>query len=102
MIVEHYTLQALGDDSLVAAGQALDESSFDFWVGNWKTRWKDAGGRIRKGTNVVLKLDQRIRELFEGPSRPRRYLGVSISAWNISSSLWQQEYWDNTGYHAFF
>ena len=62
MMIEHYTLQAGGDDSLVAAGQALDESSFDFWVGNWKTRWKDAGGRIRRGTNVVLKLDQRIRE----------------------------------------
>jgi hypothetical protein len=51
---------------------------------------------------VVLKLDQRIRELFEGPSKPRRYVGASVSEWNFGSSVWQQEYWDNTGYHAFF
>jgi hypothetical protein len=84
------------------AEQILDEGSFDFWIGNWATRWKDGGGRNHKGTNVVLKLEQRIRELFEGPSKPRRYVGASVSEWNFGSSLWQQEYWDNSGYHAFF
>jgi hypothetical protein len=82
--------------------QTLDEGSFDFWIGNWSTRWKDASGRGHKGTNVVLKLDQRVRELFEGPSKPRRYVGVSVSDWNPAASAWQQEYWDNSGYHAFF
>ena len=78
------------------------EHSLDFWIGNWTTRWKDAGGRNHRGTNVVLKLDQRIRELFEGPSKPRRYVGASISEWDAGSSSWRQEYWDNTGYHALF
>lgn len=80
----------------------MDEGSFDFWIGNWATRWKDAAGRSHKGTNVVLKIDQRIRELFEGPSKPRRYVGASVSEWNSASSVWRQEYWDNSGYHAFF
>jgi hypothetical protein len=84
------------------AAEARGGSSFDFWIGNWTTRWKDAGGRSHRGTNVVLKLDQRIRELFEGPSKPRRYVGASISQWDSGSSTWQQEYWDNSGYHAFF
>jgi hypothetical protein len=84
------------------AEPTLDEGSFDFWLGNWTTRWKDAGGRSHTGTNVVLKLDQRIRELFEGPSKPRRYVGASISDWDSGSSTWRQEYWDNSGYHARF
>jgi hypothetical protein len=89
-------------DIATMAEQTLDEGSFDFWIGNWTTRWRDAVGRSHKGTNVVLKLDQRIRELFEGPSKPRRYVGASVSEWNFGSSVWQQEYWDNSGYHAFF
>ena len=80
----------------------MDGDSFDFWIGNWTTRWKDAAGRSHKGSNVVLALDRRIRELFEGPSKPRRYVGVSVSDWNVASSMWEQEYWDNTGYHEFF
>ena len=86
----------------LATKQARDESSFDFWIGNWATRWKDAAGRSHKGSNVVLKIDQRIRELFEGPSRPRHYVGASVSEWNPASLAWNQEYWDNSGYHAFF
>src|SRR6476661_7196908 len=82
--------------------QKLDADSFDFWIGNWSTRWKDANARNHRGTNVVLKLDQRIRELFEGPSKPRRYVGASVSDWSVGASVWQQEYWDNSGYHAFF
>ena len=54
------------------------------------------------GSNVVLNHDQRIRELFEGPATPRRYVGASVSEWRPSSSVWHQEYWDNSGYHAFF
>lgn len=54
-----------------------------------------------KGSNVVLKLGGSVRELFEGPSRPRRYVGTSLSVWNPDDSVWEQEYWDNTGYHAF-
>ncbi len=84
------------------AEPTLDAGSFDFWIGKWATRWKDAGGRTHTGTNVVLKLDHGIRELFEGPSKPRRYVGASISQWHCGSSMWQQEYWDNSGYHAFF
>ncbi|HEY8815550.1 MAG TPA: hypothetical protein VIP57_10680 [Candidatus Dormibacteraeota bacterium] len=79
-----------------------DERSLDFWIGNWTTRWKDGGGRSHRGSNVILKLDRGIRELFEGPSKPRRYVGVSVSEWNPRSSVWEQEYWDNSGYHAFF
>jgi len=51
---------------------------------------------------VVLKLDQRIHELFEGPATPRRYVGASVSEWSRRSMAWHQEYWDNSGYHAFF
>ncbi|HEV2027471.1 MAG TPA: hypothetical protein VGS16_02935 [Candidatus Dormibacteraeota bacterium] len=80
----------------------LDDTSFDFWVGKWTTRWKDVGRRSHNGTNVVLKLDGSIRELFEGPARPRRYVGASVSEWNLGSLVWEQEYWDNTGYHGFF
>jgi hypothetical protein len=82
--------------------QTLDQGSFDFWIGNWTTRWTDAGGRRHSGTNVVIKLDQRIRELFEGPSKPRRYVGASISEWDLGSLTWRQDYWDNAGYHALF
>jgi hypothetical protein len=78
------------------------EESFDFWIGDWTTRWKDAAGRSHKGSNVVSKLDRRIRELFEGPSKPRRYVGASVSEWNSGSLAWEQEYWDNSGYHAVF
>jgi hypothetical protein len=84
------------------AERTLDDTSFDFWVGTWITSWEDANGRSHKGSNVVLKLDGRVRELFEGPSRPRRYVGTSVSEWDVGASVWEQEYWDNTGYHAFF
>jgi hypothetical protein len=43
-----------------------DETSYDFWVGKWVTSWKDLGGRNCKGTNVILKLEGSVRELFEG------------------------------------
>jgi hypothetical protein len=82
--------------------RTLDATSFDFWVGAWVTSWEDARGRGHRGSNVVLKLDGRVHELFEGPSRPRRYVGASVSDWNSGASVWEQEYWDNTGYHAFF
>lgn len=80
----------------------LGDSSFDFWLGTWVTRWKDSSGRNHKGSNVVLKLGGSVREMFEGPSSPRRYVGTSLSVWNPDHSVWEQEYWDNTGYHAFF
>ncbi|HEV2035892.1 MAG TPA: hypothetical protein VGU71_17145 [Candidatus Dormibacteraeota bacterium] len=51
---------------------------------------------------MVLKIDRRLRELFEGPSKPRRYVGASVSEWNLGASVWEQEYWDNSSYHAFF
>jgi hypothetical protein len=98
----HSTLLVNQQGSRPLGEQTLDAGSFDFWIGNWTTRWKDAGGRSHRGTNVVLKLDQSIRELFEGPSKPRRYVGVSISEWNSGSSTWRQEYWDNSGYRARF
>src|SRR6185437_7334509 len=34
--------------------QKLGADSFDFWIGNWNTRWKDANARNHRGTNVVL------------------------------------------------
>lgn len=80
----------------------VGDGSFDFWLGKWATSWKDVAGHSHKGSNVVLKLDRSVRELFEGPSSPRRYVGVSLSEWNPDASVWEQEYWDNTGYHAFF
>ena len=86
----------------LATEPTQDEGSFDFWLGSWTTRWTDATGRSHVGSNVVLKFDRRIRELFEGPSRPHRYVGASVSEWKSSSSAWHQEYWDNSGYHAFF
>lgn len=80
----------------------VGDTSFDFWVGNWVTSWKDGGGHNHRGTNVVLNLGGRVRELFEGPGQRGRYVGASLSAWNPSALVWEQEYWDNTGYHAFF
>jgi hypothetical protein len=50
----------------------------------------------------VLKLAGSVRELFEGPSGSRRHVRASLSVWNPGDSVWEQEYWDNTGYHAFF
>ena len=81
---------------------ARDETSYDFWIGRWVTSWQDSGGRNCKGTNVILKLEGRVRELFEGPAPQGRYVGASVSSWNHGASVWEQEYWDNTGYHAFF
>jgi hypothetical protein len=78
------------------------DTSYDFWLGKWVTSWQDGAGHRHKGSNVVLKLDGSVREMFEGPSSPRRYVGVSLSTWKPHDSVWEQEYWDNTGYHAFF
>ena len=92
----------LGSVSLSLMQPRVGDGSFDFWLGKWATSWKDVAGHSHKGSNVVLKLDGSVRELFEGPSSPRRYVGVSLSEWNPDASVWEQEYWDNTGYHAFF
>ncbi len=74
----------------------------DFWLGRWATRWTGPDGKPKSGSNVILDLEGRIRELFEGPSAGGRYVGVSVSTRSPSEDSWEQEYWDNTGYHAFF
>ena len=80
----------------------LEEQGMAFWIGRWATSWRDPDGARRTGSNVVVELEGSVRELFEGPGSPHRYVGVSLSTWNDRGRTWQQEYWDNAGYHAFF
>ncbi|HEY5035447.1 MAG TPA: hypothetical protein VIJ30_10050 [Candidatus Dormibacteraeota bacterium] len=45
------------------------DSSFDFWLGKWVTRWKDAAGHGHKGSNVVLKLGRSVHMAHRVPAR---------------------------------
>lgn len=74
-----------------------DSALFDFWVGDWDLTWKNASGKIEKGTNSVVKiLDGKvIQENFSFASGA--FKGTSISVYNSSRKIWHQAWADSQG-----
>lgn len=81
--------------SYVVYGQALDSTSFDFWLGQWELRWVNADGDTIYGENQVEKiLDGRvIQENFADTTGG--FYGKSWSTWNPRTGIWRQVWTDN-------
>ncbi len=78
----------------------LDESTFDFWIGNWSLTWEDGDGTMGKGTNVIEKtLDGKvIQEHFQATEGKYQGMkGTSISVFNPQTNTWHQAWADNQG-----
>ncbi len=82
--------------------QEIDESIFDFWLGDWDVSWKNPDGTISKGKNNIIKiLDNKvIQENFE--SAESNFKGMSISIFDTKTNKWKQTWVDNTGAHLNF
>lgn len=78
----------------------VDETTFDFWVGEWDLTWQDPNGDTGKGKNTVVKiLDSKvIQEHFVATKGA--YIGMkgtSISVFNPQQKSWHQTWQDNQG-----
>lgn len=79
-----------------------DSAQFDFWVGSWSLEWKDSEGKIKTGTNNVLKImdGYTVHENFEDGDGI--FKGMSVSVYNHNLSKWQQTWVDNAGEYMDF
>lgn len=82
--------------------QELNETTFDFWVGDWELTWKDAKGNAVTGENNIVKIlgDKVIQENFSDPIN--KYTGMSLSIFNPKTNTWNQTWVDSGGSHFNF
>ena len=83
--------------STVSMGQKMDESTFDFWIGDWELSWSKGDGTKGHGINKIEKtLDGKvIQENFHDPETG--FKGTSISVYNPNTKQWHQAWADNQG-----
>jgi len=84
---------------LVAQGNQMDSSTYDFWVGKWDAQWQNANGSIGSGTNHVFKvLDGTVLEenFAITAGAQAGFLGKSISVMDANNQ-WHQAWADNQG-----
>ena len=79
---------------------------FDFWVGDWDAKWKNANGTDGRGRNVIAKiLDGAVlEEQFEGEGTAKApgLKGRSLSVLHKGSGVWKQSWADSQGgFYAF-
>lgn len=80
------------------ATPASDDTSLDFWLGDWICTWEGGEGR-----NAITKEigDRVVVERFESLS-PERWSGMSLSVFDRRDGRWRQTWVDSTGnYWAF-
>ncbi len=78
-------------------GQELDETTFDFWIGNWNVSWQDQDGKTVTGSNEILRTVNKkvIQENFYDPNT--NFKGTSISVYNPVTKIWHQAWADSNG-----
>lgn len=80
------------------ACSAPEYRQLDFWVGDWRARWTDAGGKAQEGRNSIARIlgDCAIEERFDGsPGTPLK--GRSLSIYDGRAKVWRQTWADNQG-----
>lgn len=78
----------------------LNESTYDFWIGEWQAEWTNADGSTGKGRNHISRvLDDKVLEenfsITEGGQTG--FLGKSLSVYNPLTKTWHQGWADNQG-----
>lgn len=86
--------------SAAAAAPAQPADLFDFWIGDWSVRWRNADGSVGTGRNRVSKIldGQVIEENFEADAAtnpPPLLKGHSLSV--RQNGVWRQAWADNQG-----
>ena len=84
--------------------EALDSSSFDFWLGRWKATWKN-GEKDEHGQNFIRKdlNDKIIHESFKiDDGANKGFLGESFSVFDQTSNTWKQTWVDTDGSYLDF
>ena len=83
--------------SVFGYAQDLNETTFDFWVGDWELSWDKGDGTKGHGINKIEKtLDGKvIQENFQDPETG--FKGTSISVFNAKTKQWHQAWADNQG-----
>lgn len=84
----------------LAQNNAINEASYDFWVGEWQAEWTNADGSKGAGTNHITKvLDNKVIEenfnITEGGQAG--FKGKSLSVYNPNTKTWHQAWTDNQG-----
>ena len=84
-------------DSIKIMAQELNESSFDFWVGNWEVTWTNPDGSEIIGSNKIVRTlnEKVIQENFRDPSTS--FEGTSISVYSPYTKKWHQAWADSDG-----
>ena len=78
-------------------GQQLNESAFDFWIGEWSVYWKDQNGKIVTGSNEIERTTNKkvIQENFHDPNT--NFKGTSLSVYSPTKKTWHQAWADSNG-----
>ena len=74
----------------------------EFWLGRSEVAFAGSGGEQVAGTNTVSEHEGRIYELFVVPDDDTYYVGASVTSFDAARGVWAQEYWDNSGYRAWY
>ena len=77
--------------------QELNDTTFDFWIGDWELTWDKPDSSKGHGTNRIVKiLDTKvIQENFEDPETGAK--GMSLSLYSSQTKQWHQAWVDNQG-----
>jgi len=80
-----------------AFAQHIDQTSFDFWIGEWELEWQKGDGTTGQGTNSIVRIldGKAIQENFEDPGSG--FKGMSLSVFNTTTKKWHQAWADNAG-----
>ncbi len=84
-----------------AQTDSLNAYAFDFWLGKWDLKWKNAKGETLKGQNHIIRiLDGKV--IQENFSSPTGFEGKSWTTYNAKTGSWHQTWVDNqSGYLTF-
>lgn len=87
-------------DAQIQIENLSPEKYFDFWIGDWKVKWKESEDQWGRGTNKIEKiLDGTVIlenfEITEGESKG--FKGKSMSVYRSNKKLWKQAWVDNKG-----
>ncbi len=77
---------------------AVENSDFDFWLGNWNLEWTAKEGEKGYGQNFITKiLDGAVVQENFKTSDDSPFKGISLSVFNKKKKEWQQTWVDNKG-----
>ncbi len=90
-----------------AACATPEAMQFDFWLGTWDLRWKNADGTGGNGRNRIERaLDGCVIvenfESFQPEAGAPALRGLSVSTWDPRAAQWKQTWVDNTGAYLDF